>query len=42
MFTGLIQSVCQVRSAAKAADGMRLDIELGQLANQVKTGDSIA
>jgi len=42
MFTGLIQSVCSVRSAAKTADAMRLDIELGELANQVKTGDSIA
>jgi len=42
MFTGLIQSVCLVRSAAKAADAMRLDIQLGELANQAKIGDSIA
>jgi len=42
MFTGLIQQVCTVRSLSKSGGSAALTIDLGQLANQAKTGDSIA
>ena len=42
MFTGLIESVCRVRSAAKVGGGMRLEIGLAELAGHAKHGDSIA
>jgi len=42
MFTGLIESVCTVKSASTADGGMRLAIDLGKLAQQSKVGDSIA
>lgn len=39
MFTGLIETVCKITSAARTAGGMRLAVNLGQNA---KCGDSIA
>jgi riboflavin synthase len=42
MFTGLIKSVCTVKSASAAAGGMRLAVDLGELAGESKIGDSIA
>jgi len=42
MFTGLIEAVCTVSSARRAAGAMRLAIDLGDLADQAKSGDSIA
>jgi riboflavin synthase len=42
MFTGLIQTVCTVKSASKTGDAMNLSIDLGSLAKDTKTGDSIA
>jgi len=42
MFTGLIQAICTVRSAQPGAGAMRLSVDLGELAKDVKTSDSIA
>lgn len=44
MFTGLIESVCQVRSlsAGRASEGGALAVDLGALADGVRLGDSIA
>ena len=42
MFTGLIQQVCTVKALSKSGSSAALTIDLGQLANQAKTGDSIA
>ena len=42
MFTGLIKSVCTVKSASTAGGGMRLAVDLGELAGESKIGDSIA
>ncbi len=42
MFTGLIQTVCTVKSASKTGDAMSLAIDLGPLAKETKIGDSIA
>lgn len=42
MFTGLIKSVCTVKSAYAAGGGMRLAVDLGKLAEESKIGDSIA
>jgi riboflavin synthase len=42
MFTGLIQQVGTVKSLSKSGGSAALTINLGQLANQAKTGDSIA
>jgi len=44
MFTGLIQSVCPVKSVGwqSVAGSMRLGIELAGLAGETKIGDSIA
>lgn len=42
MFTGIIQQVCTVKAFSKSGDSAALTIDLGQLANQAKTGDSIA
>ncbi|MFA5239869.1 MAG: riboflavin synthase [Phycisphaerae bacterium] len=42
MFTGLIELVCRVTSASAADGGMRLAVDLGELARQCKVGDSIA
>ena len=42
MFTGIIQQVCSVKTLSKSGDSAALTIDLGQLANQAKIGDSIA
>jgi len=44
MFTGLIESVCQVKSlsAGRASNGGALAVDLGALAEGVRLGDSIA
>lgn len=42
MFTGLIEAVCTVKSAQTAAKAMALTIDLGEMAGDAKTGDSIA
>jgi riboflavin synthase len=42
MFTGLIQQVCTVKALSQSGGSAALTIDLGQLANQAKTGDSIA
>lgn len=44
MFTGLIESVCQVRAllAGRASEGGALAVDLGALAEGCRTGDSIA
>ncbi len=42
MFTGLIQQVCTVKALSRSGGSAALTIDLGQLANQAKTGDSIA
>ena len=44
MFTGLIESVCEVKSVTRqgAAGGVRLVVDLGRLADGVGVGDSIA
>jgi riboflavin synthase len=44
MFTGLIESVCQVRglSVGRASEGGTLAVDLGALAEGVRLGDSIA
>jgi len=42
MFTGLIETIGTVKAARFAGDSMVLNIDLGKLANEGKTGDSIA
>jgi riboflavin synthase len=42
MFTGLIETTCKVNSARRSAGGLSLVIDLGQIAREVKTGESIA
>jgi len=42
MFTGLIEKVCQVKSASRSADSIRLSVDIGDLASQSRIGDSIA
>ncbi|HPC96103.1 MAG TPA: riboflavin synthase [Sedimentisphaerales bacterium] len=44
MFTGLIESVCQVRSlsAGRASEGGLLAVDLGALAEGCRSGDSLA
>ena len=42
MFTGIIQQVCTVKALSRSGDSAALTIDLGQLANQAKIGDSIA
>lgn len=44
MFTGLIESVCQVRllSAGRASEGGSLAVDLGSLAEGCRSGDSLA
>jgi riboflavin synthase len=41
MFTGLIESICRVKSVSKSSSAMLLTIDLGELADGTKTGDSI-
>jgi len=42
MFTGLIESICRVKSVSRSSGAMLLSIDLGELADGTKTGDSIA
>ena len=42
MFTGLIETICTVKSVRRSAGSMVLTIDLGVLADESKTGDSIA
>lgn len=42
MFTGLITAICTVKSAHTTGGGMRLAVDLGELAEKCKVGDSIA
>jgi len=42
MFTGLIEKICTVKSASRIAGSMVLTIDLGAIADESKTGDSIA
>ncbi|MCJ7674979.1 MAG: riboflavin synthase [Sedimentisphaerales bacterium] len=42
MFTGLIEAICVVKSARPNAGGVSLTVDLGNLAEQYKIGDSIA
>ncbi len=42
MFTGIIKTICTVKSAYNAGGGMRLAVDLGKLADECKLGDSIA
>ena len=42
MFTGLIETICKVKSAKRTGDSMVLTIDLGVLAGESKAGDSIA
>jgi riboflavin synthase len=42
MFTGIIQQVCSVNTLVKSGDSAALTVDLGSLAGQTKTGDSVA
>ncbi len=42
MFTGLIETICIVKSVNRTGGSMLLTIDLGALAKESKTGDSIA
>jgi riboflavin synthase len=42
MFTGLIEAICVVKSARPNAGGVSLTVDLGNLAEQCKIGDSMA
>ncbi len=42
MFTGLIEKVCTVTSVQRGTDSMILTVDLGQLADECRIGDSIA
>ena len=42
MFTGLIETISTVKTVRFAGDSMVLTIDLGKLADEVKTGESIA
>ena len=42
MFTGLIETVCTVRSVRRSESTMLLSIDLGELADDSRIGDSIA
>ncbi|MHC4752205.1 MAG: riboflavin synthase [Planctomycetota bacterium] len=42
MFTGLIEKICTVKSVHQSADSMLLTIDLGELADDSRIGDSIA
>lgn len=42
MFTGLVETVCTVKSVRQTADAMQITIDLGYLADETKNGDSIA
>jgi riboflavin synthase len=42
MFTGLVETICTVKSIRPSADSTALAIDLGELAGESKIGDSIA
>jgi len=42
MFTGLIETICKVKSARPSAGGLSLTIDLGEMAGDSRAGDSIA
>ena len=42
MFTGLIEKICTVKSARRSANSMLLAVDLGELADDSRIGDSIA
>ena len=42
MFTGLIEKICEVKSVRSTGGGMKLSINLGGLADDIKVGDSMA
>jgi riboflavin synthase len=42
MFTGIIQKIGSVKALSKSGDSAALTVDLDQLANHAKTGDSIA
>lgn len=42
MFTGIIEGLCEVKSAIGSADTLKLKIELGSLAEGCKAGDSLS
>jgi len=42
MFTGLIETICDVQSFRSSGDGAILTVDLGKLADEIKLGDSIA
>ena len=42
MFTGLIETICTVKSVLQSAGGLLLTVDLGKLAEDCKIGDSIA
>ena len=42
MFTGLIETICTVKSVRQTAGGLLLTIDLGKLPEESKIGDSIA
>jgi riboflavin synthase len=42
MFTGLVETICTVKSIRSSGDSTLLDIDLGELAGGSKIGDSIA
>ncbi|MFA6186716.1 MAG: riboflavin synthase [Phycisphaerae bacterium] len=42
MFTGIIEAVCRVQAVSAAKGGLKLAVEIGKIAPEVKIGDSIA
>lgn len=42
MFTGLVEKIGSVRSVRRSSDSMLLSVNLGDLAGQCKTGDSVS
>ena len=42
MFTGLVETICSVKSIRSSGDSTLLDVHLGELAGENKIGDSIA
>jgi riboflavin synthase len=42
MFTGIIQKLCTVKASLRDGDTALLTVDLGQLVNQAKIGDSIS
>jgi len=42
MFTGLVETICMVKSVRSGADSTVLAVDLGELAAECRTGDSIA